>query len=259
METVYGVYPEAHEVVQDTQAQTVTIRNRFYSITHSLAHGGAIVEVRYLKGSDRNLLLNACAGEVTLAAGEGTYSERHDAETKLTIERQGTDVQLTFEGSLRDAEGKEGGIAYRHTYLHRWGHVRVDKSFTFPAETRVSRLCVHSWSVRPELCHWGYRPGAPAEGATWTAAFGVCRWGRFTPGKAFDCACESRFVPRYVCCADPGARASSGLSAPTCPSGTIRRRPTGTGAFASTPRRGRRRGLLRLRAGYPPGRRHARR
>lgn len=204
MQTVYGVYPEAHEVIEDTQAQTVTIRNRFYAITHSLAHGGAIVEVRYLKGTDRNLLLDACAGEVVLAKGAGTYSERHDAQTRLSIERRGTDVQLTFEGLLRDAEGKDCGFGYRHTYLHRWGHVRVDKSFAFRAETRVSRLCVHSWSVRPELGHWGYRPGAPAEGATWTAAFGICRWGRFTPGKAFDCACESRFVPRYVCCADPG-------------------------------------------------------
>ena len=38
----------------------------------------------------------------------------------------------------------------------------------------------------------------------WTGAFGVCQWGRFTPGAAFDSPYESRFVPRYVGCADPG-------------------------------------------------------
>jgi hypothetical protein len=147
--------------------------------------------------------LEACAGEVALAGG-GVFSERHDPQVRLTVERQGPDVQLTFEGLLRDAEGRDCGAGYVHTYLHRWGHVRVDKRLRFRADTRVSRLCLHSWALQPELCHYGYRPGAPAEVATWTGAFGVCQWGRFTPGEAFDCACESRFVPRYVCCADPG-------------------------------------------------------
>ncbi len=203
MATAYGVYPEEHEVVENHEERTLTVRNRFYSITHSLNHGGAIVEVRYHKGSDRNLLLDTCTGEVALAGG-GVFSERHDSQTKLTVERRGLEVQLTFEGRLRDAEGRDCGVDYVHTYLHRWGHVRVDKRFSFKPGTRVSRLCLHSWLLQPELCHYGFRPGAPAEVATWTGAFGVCQWGRFTPGKAFDCPCESRFVPRYVCCADPG-------------------------------------------------------
>jgi hypothetical protein len=199
----YGVYPEAHEVIENDHERTVTVRNRFYSVTHSLEHGGALVDVRYHRGRDRNLLLEACAGEVAIATG-GVYSERHDSQVTLSIEHQGLDVQLTFEGSLRDAQGEDCGIGYVHTYLHRWGHIRVDKRVRFTAPMRVSRMCLHSWVVGPELCHYGYRPGAPAEVATWTGAFGVCQWGRFAPGEAFDCPCEGRFVPRYVCCADPG-------------------------------------------------------
>ncbi|MGE5531604.1 MAG: hypothetical protein ACM3VW_05765, partial [Bacteroidota bacterium] len=203
MATAYGVYPEEHELVQDDERRTLTVRNRFYSITHSLDHGGAIVGVRYFHGSDRNLLLDASCGDVALADA-GTYSERHDAQPLLTIERDGVDLCLIFEGLLRDAEGNASAIGYRHTYLHRWGHVRVDKQVTFPEPTRVSRLCLHSWVLQPELGHFGVRPGAPAEASTWTAAFGVCQWGHFTPGAAFDSPYESRFVPRYVCCADPG-------------------------------------------------------
>ena len=203
MATLYGVYPEEHEVIEDAQARTLTICNRFYSITHSLAHGGAIVAIRYFHGSDRNLLLDACCGELTLAGG-GAYSERHDSQPQVKVQRDGLDVQLVFEGLLRDAEGRECGIGYRHTYLHRWGHVRVDKQLELPQAMRVSRLCLHSWVVQPDLGHFGVRPGAPAETATWSGAFGVCQWGRFTPGGAFDSPYESRFVPRYVCCASPG-------------------------------------------------------
>ncbi|MCE5240339.1 hypothetical protein LLH23_17885 [bacterium] len=203
MATVTGVYPEAHELIEDAAQRSVTVRNRFYAITHSLDHGGAITAVVYHHGSSRNLLLGDCAGDVTLHGG-GAYSERHDTQTKLTAERQGDDLQLTFEGLLRDADGRDCGIAYRHVYLHRWGHVRADKRLSFPQATRVSRVCTHSWTLQPELCHYGFRPGAAAEVSTWSGAFGVCQWGRFTPGAAFDCPVESRHVPRYVCCADPG-------------------------------------------------------
>ena len=203
MTTAYGVYPEEHELVEDREGRTLTVRNRFYSITHSLDQGGAISEVRYHQGRDRNLLLAACTGELAVAGG-GTYSERNDKQASVTVEREGPDLRLSFEGLLRDEEGRDCGIGYRHTYLHRWGHVRVDKHVTLPEPLRVSRLCLHSWVLQPELTHFGVRPGAPAEVATWTGAFGVCQWGRFNPGAAFDSAYESRFVPRYVCCADPG-------------------------------------------------------
>ena len=201
MSAITGVYPEAHELLEDAPQRTVTVRNRFYAITHSLDHGGAIIAVRYLLGSDRNLLLGDCAGEVALAGG-GTYSERHDAQTKLTVTRDGDDLQLVFEGVLRDGEGNDCGIAYRHTYLHRWGHVRVDKRLSFPQEVRVSRVCVHSWTLQPELCHhvlavmiiaglyessgdWFYRVGLPGKsgigGGIVTVSPGKAGLGSYSP------------------------------------------------------------------------------
>jgi len=203
METTYGVYPEAHEVAEDGAARTLTIRNRFYSITHSLNHGGAISGVGYRHAGDRDLLLGPCTGEVTLAGG-GTYSEGNDRQVEVGVQGDGSDVILAFEGLLRDAEGRDCGITYRHTYRHRWGHVKVEKRLHFPDGLHVSGVCLHSWSLRPELTHYGIRPGAPAEASSWTAAFGVCQWGAFAPGEAFDSAWESRFVPRYVGCASPG-------------------------------------------------------
>ncbi len=203
MATTYGVYPERHELVEDNEQRTLTVRNRFYSITHSLDHGGVIAEVRYHQGTDRNLLLAPCGGEVALTGG-GVYAEYHDKSVQARVEREGSDLVLTFEGLLRDAQGRDCGIAYRHTYRHRWGHVKIEKRLRFSGPVRVSRLCVHSWVLQPELTHFGVRPAAPAEASSYPGSLGVCQWGRFTPGAAFDSAYESRFVPRYVGCADPG-------------------------------------------------------
>lgn len=203
MSTSFGVYPEAHELVEDAAARTLTVSNRFYTVTHSLQHGGAITALVYPNGSNRNLLLGPCGSEVALAGGR-TGSELNHSSPGVTVRREGEDLLLTFSGKLHDTEGHELNIEYEHTYCHRWGHVRVDKRLRFPAGTRVSHFCVHSWSVRPELTHYGVRPGAQAEASAWTGAFGVCQWGRFQPGAAFDSPYTSRYVPRYVCCADPG-------------------------------------------------------
>jgi hypothetical protein len=203
MSTTYGVYPEAPELIEDGEQRTLTVRNRFYAITHSLDRGGAITAVRYPLGTDRNLLLGPCEGSVALAGG-ATYSEGNDKLVSVEVTREGADVTLVFAGLLRDGEGRDCGIEYRHTYRHRWGHVRLEQRLRFTQAVRVSRVCLHQWTLQPELTHYGVRPGAPAEASSWTAAFGVCQWGRFAPGAAFDSAYESRFVPRYVCFADPG-------------------------------------------------------
>lgn len=203
MSTTYGVYPEGHELVADDAGRTLTVRNRFYSITHSLDHGGAITGIQYHSGTDRNLLLGPCACEVALAGGV-TYSQANDAQVTVQTDRAGSELTLTFQGFLRDAKGKDCGIAYRQTFLHRWGHVKIEQRLSFASPVRVSRVCAHSWTVRPELTHFGVRPGALDEPSTWTAAFGVCQWGHFSPGDAFNSPVQSRHVPRYVCCADPG-------------------------------------------------------
>ncbi|MEN6303305.1 MAG: hypothetical protein ABFD96_11305, partial [Armatimonadia bacterium] len=185
MSTTYGVYPEGHELVADDAGRTLTVRNRFYSITHSLDHGGAITGIQYHNGTNRNLLLGPCACEVALAGG-ATYSQANDARATVETRQAGSELTLTFHGFLRDAEGHDCGIACRQTFLHRWGHVKIEQRLTFASPVRVSRVCAHSWTVRPELTHFGVRPGALAEPSTWTAAFGVCQWGRFSPGDAFN-------------------------------------------------------------------------
>lgn len=203
MSTTYGVYPEGHELNENAAQRTLTVQNQYYSVTHSLDLGGAITGVRCYHGSDRNSLLGACSGSVAVAGG-GTYSEAHDGSPKVAVQREGDDLILTFEGLLRDPEGQDCGISYRHRYVYRWGHVRMDRRLHFPGGQRISRVCIQQWVVQPEFTHYGIRPGATAEGSAWTAAFGVCQWGRFTPGSAFDCPEVTRVVPRYVCCAEPG-------------------------------------------------------
>lgn len=88
MSTSFGVYPEAHELVEDAAARTLTVSNRFYTVTHSLQHGGAITALVYPNGSNRNLLLGPCGSEVALAGGR-TGSELNHSSPGVTVRREG--------------------------------------------------------------------------------------------------------------------------------------------------------------------------
>jgi hypothetical protein len=190
-------------VKEHVKRGAIRLRTPYYEIEHSRRHGGAITAVRYPHGSGRNLLLEPLRSQVTLL--NGTFSDTAEAAPRVSLMAGDEETVVTVEGSLRDAAGKECGISYRHTYAYRWGFVRVRKQFRFPeAGLAVRRLQVHGGLVRPDLGHFGIRPGASDEASADPAAFGVCQWGGLRPGAAFDCARESRFVPRYVVIGDPG-------------------------------------------------------
>jgi hypothetical protein len=203
MGTLYGTWPEPYEVTEDQARGTILLRTPYYEITHDRQQGGAITGIRYPHGSGKNLLLEALRSEVTRL--EGTFTDTAEPAPRIALQSSPEEVTLTVEGTLRDAAGKEGGVTYRHLYTYRWGYVRVRKQFHFPADgMAVRRLLVHGGLLRPELGHYGIRPGVPAEASPDPAAFGVCQWGRLRPGAAFDCPYESRFIPRYLVVGDPG-------------------------------------------------------
>ena len=203
MATAYGVYPEAHTVEARGEGRELVVRNRFYEVTHSLAHGGAISAVRLLKVSDENLLLAPMDAELRLADAPHPFA----LDATARVEQPAGTATIVAEGPLRDRDGKDCGATLRVTYEHRWGYIKVRQEWRFPAGgLEVRTLTAQRWRVIPALTHYGLRPGAAAEVSSWTGHFGVCQWGHFTPGRAFDCAVESRHVPRYLCVAEPGRR-----------------------------------------------------
>lgn len=204
MKTVHGTWPEPYEVQDDPTRATIRLRTPYYEIEHNRRQGGGIAGIRYEHGSGENLLLDTMWSDVMLFDGT-CLSDGAETSPRISLRQSAEEVTLTVEGILRDAAGKESSVTYRHTYAYRWGYVRVRKQFQFPDEgVAVRSLRVHCWQLRPDLGHYGLRPGAPAEASPDPGAFGVCQWGRFQPGAAFDCPYESRFVPRYVVAGRPG-------------------------------------------------------
>jgi len=203
------------------------MRTRFYEVEHDLSKGGAISSVVFPNGSGENLLIATMASEVVLSEGE-TYGDLYETTPKCRVERKGANVSVTMEGRLclkpsadNNAQIKpsEVRLRYRTTYLYRWGHIRVRRQFLFPDEgVPVSQLLVHEWKLRPDIGHYGIRPGTPAKDVT---DCGECQWGRLRPGGAFDYPYRSCYVPRHVVCGNPGREGiewftSSDLAQWTC-------------------------------------------
>ncbi len=202
---VYGVNPEPAEIIEDSAERRIIVRTRYYEVEHSLAHGGAISAIRLTKLGDENLLTAPCGLQLDVVGAARGFVP--GPAPRVEISREGTAVQLSFTSPLQDADGNLSGAELCASYLHRWGHVRLHQELRFPAQgLEVRRLLMHSFSVVPALTHYGLRPGAPAEASAYPGAFGVCQWGRFAPGRTFDSSYDSRYVPRYVCVAEPGRR-----------------------------------------------------
>ncbi|MCY2930984.1 MAG: DUF6259 domain-containing protein, partial [Planctomycetota bacterium] len=203
MTTLYGVYPEPHELAEDGEARTIVVRNQYYEIAHSLDHGGAISSIRLLKAGGRNLLSGPCGCELGLVGAPKPFSSGRQTSVEV---RRGEEPVLVFQSPMKDADGRDSGAVLKVTYQHRWGHVKIRQELVLPKEgVEANRLLLHSWVLPPELTHFGFRPGAAAEAASYPPwAMGLCQWGRFSPGNGFGCPYESRYVPRYVCFAQPG-------------------------------------------------------
>lgn len=203
--TLYGTWPEPYQIEEDRDGGFLTLRTPFYAVRHNLTQGGAIDSICYPYGTGENLLQAPIGCEVALAGVAAPFSTVADTQPRVEVRRTEGGALVTVTGLLRSPEGETCGVEYHFTYEYRWGSIRVRQQLRFPeGGARVSRLSLLQWRLRPDLGSFGVRPGAPAEASPDPAAFGVCQWGHFRPGASFDCPYESRFVPRYVVCANPG-------------------------------------------------------
>ncbi|MEW6752791.1 MAG: DUF6259 domain-containing protein [Candidatus Latescibacterota bacterium] len=203
--TLHGTWPEPYALDRDEASGVLRLRTPFYEVEHALRQGGAIQAVRCLGGSGENLLLAPLACEVTVSGSAAPFSALCETACRVQARVTPEGARVEVEGNLRAPDGQTCGVEYGCRYDYHWGAIRLCQRLRFPpGGVRVSRLSLLQGRLRPDLGAYGVRPGAPAEASPDPAAFGVCQWGRLRPGASFDCPYESRFVPRYVVCADPG-------------------------------------------------------
>ena len=203
--TRHGTWPEPYTIRDDPETGRITLATSFYEVRHDRGNGGAITGIRCSQASGRNLLLAPIACEVVLEDGERRLGTTGAGPNRVRVSPTATGARLEVSGNLHDSTGSASAVEYLFVYEYRWGMVRLRQTLRFPHRgLRVRRVTLLALTLRPELATFGVRAGIHAETSPDPGDFGVLQCGRFKPGRAFDCACESRSVPRYVVCAEPG-------------------------------------------------------
>lgn len=198
-----GVWPESYEIRRDAKAKTVSLRTRFYEVTHDLKKGGAISSIVLFRGTGKNMLVEPISCEVTSADWASSYSDVKGGEAKCEVRQDGDNAIVTIEAALGgNPEAAKCPVKCRTTYEYRWGYIRIRREFMFPeGGYAVAQIMAHEWKLRPDINRFGVRAGTPANDPTYC---GECHWGRLSPGRANDYPYWSSYVPRHVVMGNPG-------------------------------------------------------
>ena len=197
-----STWPQAYSVQMNTAAGSLTLSTPYYTVQHDIKRGGAIASIRLTHGKASNLLVLPFETRVRDAAGK-LYSDLAKPALSVTPRLDGSNVWVTVESDLRDAEGKPSGIRVKTVCEYRWGYVKIHKELTFPGKDfRVQDICPVSTVLAPSLSAYGYRDGLTEQEGAPAFGFGSCHWGKLnaqgTP------ALDTPNVPRYVMLAEPG-------------------------------------------------------
>jgi hypothetical protein len=92
------------------------------------------------------------------------------------------------------------------SYTYRWGYIKIHKEFHFPPQgLKIRRFSVLATRLDPSFTHYGYNPNAAEAFDPEVLQNGSCFWGKIRPGTQFDVPFETRYIPRYMVWANPGA------------------------------------------------------
>ncbi|HUU29835.1 MAG TPA: DUF6259 domain-containing protein [archaeon] len=206
-EKLPGCWPQEYTVQHDPTAGLLTLSTPYYQVVHDLRAGGVISKIIYTHGRAGNLLVKPIESRVRLADENRTsLGDIHAADARISWSEPGLYPTVSVECSLQDEKGNKSGITVRTTYNYRWGYIKINKQFIFPAgePVRVKEICALSAVFHPSLSDYGYRRGIAEQELADPFDFGVCQWGKIRPGTHFDNPLQTRFVPRYIVLANHG-------------------------------------------------------
>jgi len=207
-------WPQAYSVSRNEAAGRLTLRTPYYAVEHDLKQGGAVARIALVHGKAANLLVRPIESRVRDANGS-VLSDLNDAAAKVAHRREGLSEIVTVECMLKYPDGRASGFRVKTTLKYCWGYVKIRKEFVAPAGARVREVCPLATILAPSLSSYGYREGRTEEEKAPPFAFGSNVWGNLSARP--DRPVETRYVPRSMMFADPGAEglewfASSDLS-----------------------------------------------
>jgi len=200
-----SAWPQAYEVERSETAGSLILRTPYYAIEHDLKQGGAIRRIALTHGRAANLLAGPIETRVRDEKGV-VHTDLKDANAQVSHRQAGLNEIVTVTAALADAAGRPSGLRVKSTFEYRWGYVRIRKELLAAAGgMRAREVCLVSTVLAPSLSHYGYREGITEEEGAPPFSFGSSRWGKLRPEQPGDAPLRTRFVPRSMLFADPGA------------------------------------------------------
>lgn len=195
-------------LVCDRTEGALRISNGYWEVEHSLDRGGCITSIRFLEGSNSNILVAPCVSDVGVApyvkgldrSPEGRkrecefYADINSRHAELAVRAETPEsVAFTVSGELTNGRG-EGICRFSHEYEYHRGFLKRTQTYAFDQDVYLMMLNLARFRFRPELNRYCYRkytlrnPYCPED-----------RWGAVEAGPGRRDLVQDFNVPLYLC------------------------------------------------------------
>jgi hypothetical protein len=168
----------------------LSIRSRFWEVVHDPKKGGCITSIRFLNGSDENILVNP------ISSYFGSFWDILDDGATVTLNEGDGQIEVRVKGELRDANKHTMPfIKFEYAYEYREGHIKITRKYSLQKDIAgLSEIGIGCMDVASGLNSYAARPSHV--GADKSYATCVAKWGQVDAnGKG---AFEERNIPLYM-------------------------------------------------------------
>jgi hypothetical protein len=194
-------YVNASEIRLDRRDNLLIVRSPFWTVTHDLARGGAVVDIRFAHGREGNILRSPMA---TFVDG---LSDLACPDAKATHRRRPDGVELVVEGALADKNGKASSARFKTTYIYTPYSIRREIALRLPAGTKaktVSPLCL---SLDDRFTHYSAGLDPHSQSVSYESGLGPCWTGAIQPIPSRGAFFRDSWPPGWVTFHRPGGEA----------------------------------------------------
>ena len=189
-------YVDASEIRLDRCENLLAVRSPFWRVTHDLARGGAVVDIRFAHGREGNILRSPMA---TFVDG---LSDLACGEAKATHRRRPDGIELTVEGALADKHGKASAVRFKTTYIYTPYSIRRHKLPRLPAGTKAKTVPPLCLSLDDRFTHYSAGLDPHSQSVSYEslgpAAPGQARYSRPLPVGLFSVTPGRRAGSRFI-------------------------------------------------------------
>jgi len=126
--------------------EKITVKNRFWEITHDAKKGGSITSLKLNFGSGKNLILSP------LRCYVDDYDVINEDSPQIIIKNEGNDrAKVQVLGELKDSHKNKKGISYCQTFLYTNFFIKVEQKFIFHQPISANTVGACHLAIVPNL------------------------------------------------------------------------------------------------------------